>query len=475
MTIRDVENATGMTRANIRFYEDQGLISPERQPNGYREYAQEHVDVLLRVKLLRALGMSIEKIKSLQTGGDMLAALEEQIEVLGREQERLENAQRVCREMRGDRVAFATLDAQRYLRSMDSPPRPTPAAQEAITRDVPPRIFAPWRRYWARWLDHLICGMLVTLANLYLMNGQMPSILTTIAQFALLLILEPVQLTLFGTTLGKWIFGIRVRDLDGRKLSLSQAFSRTCGVLMYGLAFGIPLLNLWRLWKSYKTYDWSGELPWEEDSELSFRDLKFRRFPAAVLAGAGAFGLMVALAIPSFLPDNRGDLTVAQFAENYRQMAVEYDMTGGYELTDDGTWFKPASNSAYFYITGNAAPLDFTFTTEDGLVTGLSFSEEISGDRESWLGTHESQRLLSAMAFVYAQEELSVLAGHDRMLLEAMQADPLEDLTLTVAGVRIEYDIEYAGYYAIDSSLHPDEDSAAEPYYSMEFRLTKVD
>ena len=49
MTIKDMELQTGLARANIRYYEAEGLISPERAENGYREYSQEDAETLLRV------------------------------------------------------------------------------------------------------------------------------------------------------------------------------------------------------------------------------------------------------------------------------------------------------------------------------------------------------------------------------------------------------------------------------------------
>ena len=51
MTIKEIETLSGLPRANIRYYESEGLIAPKRAENGYREYAE----VLLRVKLLQAL------------------------------------------------------------------------------------------------------------------------------------------------------------------------------------------------------------------------------------------------------------------------------------------------------------------------------------------------------------------------------------------------------------------------------------
>ena len=51
MTIQEVERQSGMTRANIRFYEEKGLLTPQRQPNGYRDYSAADVETLRRVRL----------------------------------------------------------------------------------------------------------------------------------------------------------------------------------------------------------------------------------------------------------------------------------------------------------------------------------------------------------------------------------------------------------------------------------------
>lgn len=40
MTIKELETLVGMTQANIRFYEQEGLIPPAPLPNGYRNYSE---------------------------------------------------------------------------------------------------------------------------------------------------------------------------------------------------------------------------------------------------------------------------------------------------------------------------------------------------------------------------------------------------------------------------------------------------
>lgn len=67
MKINEVEQAVGITKKNIRFYEQQGLLNPSRNAsNGYRDYTDEDVNVLRQIKLLRKLGIPIEDIKKLQ-------------------------------------------------------------------------------------------------------------------------------------------------------------------------------------------------------------------------------------------------------------------------------------------------------------------------------------------------------------------------------------------------------------------------
>ena len=69
MKINEVEALVGITKKNIRFYEEQGLLSPRRNSeNGYRDYGQEEVDTLRQIKLLRKLGVPLEEIRRMQAG-----------------------------------------------------------------------------------------------------------------------------------------------------------------------------------------------------------------------------------------------------------------------------------------------------------------------------------------------------------------------------------------------------------------------
>ena len=62
MKINEVEAQVGVTKKNIRFYEEKGLIAPRRNSeNGYREYGPGEVEQLKQIKLLRKLGVPLRR------------------------------------------------------------------------------------------------------------------------------------------------------------------------------------------------------------------------------------------------------------------------------------------------------------------------------------------------------------------------------------------------------------------------------
>ena len=61
MNIKEIEERSGLTRANIRYYEQEGLLAPARRENKYRDYSEEDLETLLRIALLRNLGFSLDE------------------------------------------------------------------------------------------------------------------------------------------------------------------------------------------------------------------------------------------------------------------------------------------------------------------------------------------------------------------------------------------------------------------------------
>ena len=120
MKIKQVEELVGITSKNIRFYEEQGLLSPERAENGYREYHQEHVDTLKKIKLLRKLGVSVEEIKLALAGTlSLQECLERHLRLLEKEQENLTNMETLANAILTQNPSPDTLQTDEWLDEME--------------------------------------------------------------------------------------------------------------------------------------------------------------------------------------------------------------------------------------------------------------------------------------------------------------------------------------------------------------------
>ena len=75
MTSKEMEARSGVPRANIRYYEAEGLLAPARSGNGYRDYSEEDLRTLEKIKLLRRLGVTIEALRALRDGRAELSAV----------------------------------------------------------------------------------------------------------------------------------------------------------------------------------------------------------------------------------------------------------------------------------------------------------------------------------------------------------------------------------------------------------------
>ena len=116
MKIKFVEELVGITRKNIRFYEEQGLLSPQRADNGYREYEEEDVHRLMQIKLLRKLGVSIEEIRCVFDGKVSLCdCLDRHQDELERQKENLTKMQAVSDQIIASHVSLENLPIETYL------------------------------------------------------------------------------------------------------------------------------------------------------------------------------------------------------------------------------------------------------------------------------------------------------------------------------------------------------------------------
>lgn len=462
MTIKEMEERSGLARANIRFYEAEGLITPQRRPNGYRDYSEEDLQTLLRVRLLRSLYISLEEIKDIQCGAYALTdVLDRHMDRLAAEQAGLARAQTVCREIKDNGTEYAALDAARYLEELEKEPE-TPTLE--LNTDVIPTVKAPWRRYFARNLDFALYGLawdgVFLAAGLHgAIQGMGGMVVNTILSLLAMLFLEPVFLRFLGTTPGKWIFGLRVTDLDGHRLTYSAAANRTGNALVAGMGLEIPIYNIVRLVKSYSACEDGRGLVWEKDSQLILQDTKVWR-PLAFLAAAilVVFGTFAVRQMAQ-LPRNRGDITVAQFCENFNTMANHMDYPSK-QLKPDGTWRQWTDSDVFVLDDLFIARPDFVFTEADGKMTGLFFT--LSASKEDIiLSWGQEEMALAIWAFVGAQKDCGIF--HDGLVdrYNSLVSGGIRSFEEDLYGVHIRCDADWEGYNSDIGVILAEDDALA--------------
>lgn len=108
-----------MTRSNIRFYEKEKLISPDRNAsNGYREYSEEDIKTIKKVAYLRTLGISVEDIRRISSKeADLYDVVQIQRQRLDQQLTELENAKIMCERMLSSnkKVDYENLDIEQYV------------------------------------------------------------------------------------------------------------------------------------------------------------------------------------------------------------------------------------------------------------------------------------------------------------------------------------------------------------------------
>ena len=121
MKINEAEQTIGITKKNIRFYEQEGLLAPSRSSNGYRDYTEEDVTTLRRIKLLRKLDIPLEEIKLLQSGTLTLDdCLRRHLIVLERRTKNLNAMEHFCSRILAENTDFKKLPVERLLSEMEN-------------------------------------------------------------------------------------------------------------------------------------------------------------------------------------------------------------------------------------------------------------------------------------------------------------------------------------------------------------------
>lgn len=485
MTIKEIEAATGLPRANVRYYESLGLIHPARGANGYRDYQPEDVETLLKIKLLRQLDCSLEDIQALERGERTLEQVLDQIwSALEQKQAQTQRAGALCQQMQADRPSWDSLQPERYLFWSPAPAAELPPVADAAD-DLGNR--CPWRRYFARNLDYSLCLLIWTLIQALVFRANVlafstaQEMLNTFVALVLLLLLEPLFLHFLGTTPGKALFDLRLTRSDGSFLSLGEGYRRTALVLVAGLGLMIPFISLATLIFSYlrcrrrEPMVWEG---WDEvwsdstNGTLTFWELKSG--PARAAGYIGCYVATVALVLLACLaaaaPRHQGALTTQEFVSNYNHLLTFASAPAppGETLNENGTWSQTDPNSVVIYAMGVESP-PFRFTQEDGRLTQVSFS--VSAPEHGGMCSVPSGYATRTLHALLGEREL--LPGKALSAIDQELSQPVTGKrTWSLEGWDITCTLDFSGYDLYQNMLIPAEGQAQELTYFFSAQFT---
>lgn len=481
MTIKEIENVSGIARANIRYYEQEGLISPRRLSNGYRDYSDEELAALEKIKLLRGVGVSIEDIRALQQGEDELSAvLSRRLRELEGEARALEDAKAVCRAIRGAGESYATLDAAKYIHAL---PEETDDPVIVIGPGMPQYPPCPWRRYLARSADILLYRLVFATINSFTFRGTGAgtNIVLTVCSLVLMLLLEPLLLRLFGTTLGKLLFGLQVTNNDGGRLNIGAGLQRTWYVFIFGIAFKVPIIEWIANWKSYRRCGEGQKLYWEDYSNVVPREMTVKHGVGIAAAATVWITVLLLGVFGGQLPPNRGDLTVAQFAENYNFIVELYDMNIRHmaengqlyynqDIDRNGKIANIGERGNIVYFAYSKPRLEFEYTLENGYITAITARGSL--ENAETVESCVNEQVAIAFAFGGARKSMGFMNNYRAFIESKLRYEPFLDRSFKVGGVLIERKVERQGYHDVGFLMAMD---GADTKYSEVFTVSVLE
>lgn len=460
MNIAEAERRTGLSRANIRFYEKEGLLKPTRGENGYRDYTEDDVQTLRKIMLLRRLRLSVPDIRAIESGEKALPeAAAGQLDVLQGDIRESEQAYAMCRAICEDRAEWNGLDVDRY-QSIVLP------ADDPREKDRIPPAGCPWRRFLARNVDAGLYGLLWSMLSQWVFRINPDNFIQFMAGLAwtvacgyvgwlLTFVFEPVLLHYWGTTPGKWIFGLSVRDEDGEKLSIRTAYARLWGVFGYGNCYALPFFDWYCNYKCYRACK-EEELPWDLENGCSIivREREVRWYRVAlyllvlVLRAAAGYGID----IHAKQPPNRGELTLEQFVENCNDY-LKYNENLPPYVTADGTWDADMPTGGWTCALAAFADVSVEID-EDGYVQSVTVTAD---SQDGSLGSTERRTIFYAFAASYEKWSSLHADTMSDFIKDGWDYDAPDTKNVKEAnlgGLKLRYEYEYSNTDTVNLYLN---------------------
>jgi Tfp pilus assembly protein PilP len=212
-------------------------------------------------------------------------------------------------------------------RSMESDPQSSSSRTNSVR---------PWTRFFAKQFDIMLWGLLIYGPMLLLCGVQnvadwgqliLVSIPVSIVGLFLVLQVDAFVMGTFGTTPGKALLKVEVRNAAGNRLSVREAYHRNNDLYAEGFWLGVPVLSIGGLVKSYQRLVSKGATSWDERRGFTVthgpvgagRVIVF----VALLIAMNAGHARVVTAVGYMLHSTRVDVALAPDDPTYSRLNVE--------------------------------------------------------------------------------------------------------------------------------------------------------
>lgn len=333
----------------------------------------------------------------------------------------------------------------------------------------------PWRRYFARKFDFALYGLLWSLAaqwGLRLNIGglyAMLNVLSIMVGVVLMVVIEPFLLHFWGTTPGKWLFGMEIRTTNGEKLAIRTGFYRTWQVFTGGMGWVIPIWSWYRLYKGYQAST-AGEPPWDIDNGCHIvmheRKTKWYRVLMFLFAWLLVLAAEFGISLYADLPRNTGRLTFAQYVDNCNNVLKYHEL--GRSMRADGSLGQGwDSEGGIITIDSMTYTPEVTAETDaNGYVTAV----ELHIDTDNVvIGTGTDVKEMLYYGYALPHEKKTMLALTNEMLQNT------EDFTATLGSLTITQKVTFENCTVIgegeNRTYWPEEGKTGR--YTMDLRIAE--
>ena len=285
----------------------------------------------------------------------------------------------------------------------------------------------------------------------------------------LMVVIEPFLLHFWGTTPGKWLFGMEIRTPNGEKLAIRTGFYRTWQVFTGGMGWDLPIWGWYRLYKSYQAST-AGELPWDIDNGCHIvvheRKTKWYRVLMFLFAWLLVLAAEFGISLYADLPRNTGRLTFAQYVDNCNNVLKYHEL--GWSMRSDGS-LGQGWDSEGGIITIDSATYTPEVTAEtdaNGYVTAV----ELHIDTDNVvIGTGTDVKEMLYYGYALPHEKKTMLAMTDEMLQNT------EDFTATLGSLTITQKVTFENCTVIGEGENriywPEEGKTSR--YTMDLRIAE--